>query len=58
MMVEGINLLVLTVSAFWSSSSSRRQISIPLGGRYRQVSLNHIKVIILNLTQHNACYAF
>ena len=47
MKTEGTNSLVLTISAFWSSSrwpratkmSSRRQRSIPLGGRYRQVSL-------------------
>ena len=47
MKTGGTNLLLLTISAFWSSSrwpratymSSRRQISIPLGGRYRQVSL-------------------
>ena len=39
MKTEGTNLLVLTISAFWSSSSSRRQRNIPLGGRYRQVSL-------------------
>ena len=47
MKTEGTNLLLLTISAFWSSSrwprttqmSSRRQESIPLGGRYRQVSL-------------------
>ena len=40
-MTEGTILLVLTTSAFWSSSRwpSRRQRSIPLGGRYRQVSL-------------------
>ena len=47
MKTEGTNLLLLTMSAFWSSSRwpratlmrSRRQRSIPLGGRYRQVSL-------------------
>ena len=47
MMTEGANSPVLTISAFWSSSrwpratwmSSKRQISIPLGGRYKQVSL-------------------
>ena len=47
MKTGGTNLLVLTISAFWSSSmwplatwmSFRRQRSIPLGGRYRQVSL-------------------
>ena len=47
MMTECTDLLVLTISAFWSSSrsplatkmSSRRQRSIPLGGRYIQVSL-------------------
>ena len=41
------NLLLLTISAFWSSSrwplvtymGTRRQRSIPLGGRYRQASL-------------------
>ena len=51
MMTEGTNLLVLTFPAFWSSSmwplatwmSSRRQRSIPLCGRYRQVSLYFIK---------------
>ena len=45
MMSDGSNLLVLTISAFWSSSrwplatemSSRRQKNIPLGGRYRHV---------------------
>ena len=50
MMTEDTNLLVLTISAFWSSSrwplatymSSRRQGSIPLGGRYRQVALYQI----------------
>ena len=35
MKTEGTNLLLLIISAFWSS---RRQRSIPLGGRYRQVS--------------------
>ena len=47
MKTEGTNLLLLTISAFWGSSrwplatymSSRRQISIPVGGRYRQASL-------------------
>ena len=47
MKTESTNLLLLTISAFWSSSrwplatsmSSRRQISIPFGGRYRQVLL-------------------
>ena len=47
MKTEGSNLFVLTISAFWSSSrwplatqmSSRRQTSVRLGGRYRQVSL-------------------
>ena len=47
MKTEGTSLLLLTMSAFWSSSrwplatymSSRRQISIPLGGRDRQFSL-------------------
>ena len=47
MKTEGTNRLLLTISAFWSSSrwplatwmSFRRQRSIPLGGRYRQVSL-------------------
>ena len=47
MKTEGTNLHLLTISAFWSSSgwplatemSSRRLRSIPLGGRYRQVSL-------------------
>ena len=47
MKTEGTNLLLLTISAFWSSSrwpwatemSSKRHRSIPLGGRYRQVSL-------------------
>ena len=46
-MTEGTNLLLITCSAFYSSSRwplatqmrSRRQRSIPLGGRYRQVSL-------------------
>ena len=45
MKTEGINLLLLTISAFWSSArwplatkmSSRRQRSISLGGRYRHV---------------------
>ena len=47
MKTEGTNLLLLIISAFWGSSrwpratemSSRKQISNPLGGRYRQVSL-------------------
>ena len=47
MKTEGPNLLLLTISVFWSSSrwplatkiSSRRQRSIPLGGSYIQVSL-------------------
>ena len=47
MKTEGTNLLLITVSTFWSSSrwplatwmSSRRQRSIPIGGHYRQVSL-------------------
>ena len=52
-MTEGTNLLVLTISAFWSSSrwpramSSRKQRSIPLGGRYRQVALYNIKDLVL-----------
>ena len=49
---KGSNLLLLTISAFWGSSrwplatymSSRRQRSIPLGGRYRQVSLYIVMV--------------
>ena len=44
MKTGGTNLLLLTISAFWSSSrwmSSRRHRSIPLGGRYRHVSLYH-----------------
>ena len=53
LMTEGTNLLVLTISAFWSSSrcplatemSSGRQRSIPLGGRYRQVSLYFIPLL-------------
>ena len=42
MKTEGTNLLLLTISAFWplaTKMSSRRQRSIQLGGRYRQVSL-------------------
>ena len=47
MKTEGTNLLLLTISASWTSSrwpratymSPRRQKNIPLGGRYRQVSL-------------------
>ena len=47
MKIECTNLFLLTMSAFWSSfrwplateMSSRRQRNIPLGGRYRQVSL-------------------
>ena len=47
MKTEDTNLPLLTSSAFWSSSwwplatemSSRRQRSIPLGGRFWQVSL-------------------
>ena len=47
METEDTNSLLLTISAFWSSSrwpmatkmSSRRQRSIPLSGPYRQVSL-------------------
>ena len=47
MKTECINLLMWTISAFWSSSrwplatsmSSRMQRSSPLGGLYRQVSL-------------------
>ena len=50
---KGTNLLLLTVSAIWSSSrwpvatlmSYRRQRSVPLGGRYRQVSLYHIHAL-------------
>ena len=38
MKAEGTNLLLLTISAFWSSVFWRQR-SIPLGGRYRQVSL-------------------
>ena len=34
MKTEGTDLLLLTIPAFW-----RRQRSIPLGGRYKQVSL-------------------
>ena len=55
------NLLLLTRSAFWSSSrwplatwmSSRRQRSIPLGGRYRQVSLYYIIFSILITDFHS-----
>ena len=42
MTTAGTNLLLLTISVFWSSSrwmSTRRQRSILLGGRYRQVAL-------------------
>ena len=47
MKTEGTNLLLLTISAFWSSfrwplatqMSSKRQRNVPLSGRYRQVSL-------------------
>ena len=54
MMTEGTELLVLIISAFSSSSrwplatymSSRRQIGIPLGGRYRQVSLYQLLRLI------------
>ena len=53
MKTEGTNLLLLTISAFWSSfrwplatlMGSRRQRSIPLCGRYRQVSLYQWKDI-------------
>ena len=45
MMTEGTNLLLLTIPAFWSS---RRQISIPLFGRYRQVSLFHHDSMVAN----------
>ena len=53
MKTKGTNLLLLTVSAIWSSSrwplatlmSYRRQRSVPLGGRYRQVSLYHIHAL-------------
>ena len=37
---EGTNLLLLTISKA-TLMNSRRQRSIPLGGRYRQVSLYH-----------------
>ena len=55
MKIECTNLPLQTISAFWSSSrwpkatkmSSRRQRSIPVGGRYRQVSLYHY---------HHNCY--
>ena len=48
-MTEGTYLLVLTNSAFWSSSRwplARREGSIPLGGRYRQVSLYFVSKTI------------
>ena len=49
MKTEDTNLLLLTISASWSSFrwplatwiSSRRQRSIPLGSRYIQVSMYH-----------------
>ena len=57
MKTEGTDLLLLTTSAFWGSSrwpraeGSRRQRSIPLGGRYRQVSL-------FNPRRRNKCAVF
>ena len=65
MKTEGTNLLLLTISAFWSSSrwplatkmSSRRQRSIPLGGRYRQVLL-YFSFIRWPFYQHGQCWCF
>ena len=61
MKTEGSNSLLLTISAFWSSSrwpmatwmSSRRQRNIPLGGRYRQVSLYHIDGLVHDCSNSN-----
>ena len=40
MNTEGTNLPLLTISAFWSSSRwLQKAENIPLGGRYRQVSV-------------------
>ena len=57
MKTEGTNLLLLPISAFWSSSrwplatlmSSKRRRNIPLGGRYRQVSLYLLKFFRVTL---------
>ena len=57
MKTDGTNLLLLTISAFWGSSrwplatlmSSRRQRSIQLDGRYRQVSLYHFMFPVIPL---------
>ena len=59
MKTEGTNLFLLTISAFWSSSmwplatkmSSRRQRSIPSGGRCRQVSLYCVRPMVKWLHQ-------
>ena len=49
---EGTNLLLLTISAFWSYMNSRRQISDPLGGRYRQVSLYLVTAVVYPIPWH------
>ena len=43
---ECINFLLLTISVFWSSSRWPRQRFIPLGVRYRQVSLYRVLNLI------------
>ena len=47
MNTEGTNLLLLTMSAFWSSSRW------PLGGRYRQVSLYQSMVVAVMIQMHS-----
>ena len=56
MKTEGSNLLLLTISAFWSSSRwpSRRQRGIALCCRYRQVSL--YKVHNSTQLQNGVCH--
>ena len=63
MITEGTKLLVLTISAFWSSSrwplatymSYSRQKSIPLSGLYRQVSL-YKDTVLINKTPVDTTY--
>ena len=67
MVPEDTNLLVLTISAFWSSSrwplatymSFKRHRSIPLGGRYRQVSLYYFQFVMTIMSAAiNKCYRY
>ena len=55
MMTEDTNLLLLAISAFWSSSRwmrSRRQGNNQLGGRYGEVSLYDKTYLLLSFTDN------